>query len=63
MRAPEGMPPSARTAHPLDTAPPRHFVDLARGMGIPSQDAARQVMEIIASRAMLTPWGSGTTGW
>lgn len=27
----------------------KHFVDLARGMGIPASDAARQVMDLIDS--------------
>ena len=46
----------------LQSAEPRRFVDLARAMGIPSHDAARQVMEIIETRAMLSPCGSRTNG-
>jgi len=61
VRAPEGMPPSARTGHLLDAPQSREFVDLARAMGIPAHDAARQVMELIESRAMLTACGSNTT--
>ena len=51
--------------HPAHTAPvtrpdSRRYVDLARGMGIPAHDAARQVMDLIASRAKLAPCGSNT---
>ncbi len=46
----------------LGRAEPRRFVDLARSMGIPSHDAARQVMEIVETRAMLSPCGSETIG-
>jgi hypothetical protein len=63
VRAPEGMPPSARAAHLPDAPQSRRFVDLARAMGIPAHDAARQVMELVESRAMLTPCGSSTSGW
>jgi hypothetical protein len=52
----------ARTALRLQRAEPRKFVDLARSMGIPSHDAARQVMEILETRAMLSPCGSRTNG-
>ncbi|MDQ1509834.1 MAG: hypothetical protein QOG50_1678 [Actinomycetota bacterium] len=62
VRAPGGIPPGTRPAHPLDCPQPRQFVDLAQAMGIPAPDAARQVLELIASRAMLTPCGSSTTG-
>ena len=53
---------SARTALRLQRVQPRKFVDLARAMGIPSHDAARQVMEIIETRAMLSQCGSRTNG-
>ncbi len=29
---------------------PKHFIDLARSMGIPAGDAARQVMDLITER-------------
>jgi hypothetical protein len=61
-RVPGDMLPDTRTARPLDAHQPRRFVDLAVGMGIPAHDAARQVMELIESRAMLTSCGSSTTG-
>ena len=61
VRVPGGVRPGTRIADPLDSPSPRQFVDLAVGMGIPAHDAARQVMELIASRAMLTPCGSSTT--
>ena len=54
---------SARTAHRRESPQPQRFVDLARGMGIPRHDAARQVMELVESRAMLSSCGSRTTGW
>jgi len=62
-RVPGGRSSGTRTARPLDAPDPRHVVELAVGMGIPAHDAARQVMELIESRAMLTECGSNTTGW
>ena len=53
---------STRTALRLQRVEPRKFVDLARAMGIPSHDAARQVMEIIETRAMLSQCESRTNG-
>jgi hypothetical protein len=53
---------SARNARPQESARPQRFVELARGMGIPAHDAARQVMELVETRAMLSPCGSRTTG-
>jgi hypothetical protein len=45
---------------PREIPAPRRFVDLARGMGIPANDAARQVMDLISSRAKLSACGSDT---
>jgi hypothetical protein len=53
---------SARTALRFQRSEPQKFVDLARAMGIPSRDAARQVMEIMEARAMLSPCGSRING-
>jgi len=56
-----------RRPHRLIASPPaaltEFLLDLARVMGIPAPDAARQVMELVESRAMLTPCGSSTSGW
>ena len=52
----------ARTARPQESPRPQRFVELARGMGIPAHDAARQVMELVETRAMLSRCGSRTTG-
>ena len=53
---------SARSASRREPPQPQQFVELARGMGIPAHDAARQVMELVETRAMLSPCGSRTTG-
>jgi hypothetical protein len=47
---------------PQESPRPERFVELARGMGIPPHDAARQVMELMETRAMLSQCGSTTTG-
>ena len=56
-----------RRPHRIFAGPPaaltEFLLDLARAMGIPAHDAARQVMELVESRAMLTPCGSSTSGW
>src|SRR5690349_9681209 len=52
-RVPGGIPSGTRTARPLDAPAPRPVAELAGGMGIPAHDAARQVMELVASRAVL----------
>jgi hypothetical protein len=62
LRALDERESSARTALRLQPVEPRRFVELARAMGIPSHDAARQVMEILETRAMLSPCESRING-
>jgi hypothetical protein len=62
LRALDDRASSARNALRLQRAEPRRIVELARAMGIPSHDAARQVMEILETRAMLSPCESRING-